>query len=230
MKTYFAKVSQDPITFEKDSSHLFSAGKDYAQVRGTYHNSIQKSIWLPQEVIDIPIISSSQPSKDLEKLYNFKSKYQVFVSNIMQKPQQYTIAKIKNISEMIKDNISDDLKKLSKHSNSKKHESRKKRAKTLFLRLSTLKLDSDEYLEQYIHLPIIHHDHFEMDFVGVHEDKFDTICEIFNTIFERKKNEFDIEVRFLKVTLEGMLNILTKMPKISHWTCRIHIWTIEMLR
>ena len=73
MKTDFTKVSQYPITFEKDSSHLFSAGKDYAQVRRIYHNSIQKSIWLPQEVIDIPMISSSQPSKDLEKLYDFKS-------------------------------------------------------------------------------------------------------------------------------------------------------------
>ena len=218
MKTYFAKVSQDPITFEKDSSHLYSAGKGYAQVRRTYHNSVQKSIWVSKEAIDNPMISSSQPSEDLQKLYNFKSKYQVFVSHIMQKPQKYTVQKIKSISEMIKNNISEDLRQLCRHSKSKKYESRKKRVKTLSLRLSTLKLDSDEYLDQYFHLPIIHHDHFEMIFQDVHEDKFDTICEIFNTVFERKKNEFDIEVKFSQVTLEGMLNILTKMPKISHLT------------
>ena len=133
----------------------------------------------------------------------------------MEKPNKFTVKQLKEISKFIKQNLSHDNSEFKNRIKNEKLKPSKGKAKTLKLKLEKLKLYSEENIEIYKYLPITHFDNFELNFMNLQEDKFDTVCEILREKLEKSRINYELKISFSNVTLECLFNILNSLPKIK---------------
>ena len=117
------------------------------------------------------------------------SKYQVFIDKIVQRPDLYTIEQLKEFDNFIDMNISLDTLTLDKSKEKRKFKRSHEKPKMIILKLENLKLDTDENIQKYCHLPLTHFRSIKINCSNSSEDLIDIGCRTLKAIFEQKHND-----------------------------------------